>query len=123
MNDCYNYAFKGKIRQYAKFVDDLGGNSLNWEIPEAQQRFAELIRSINQEPQLIYDREQLVAAVVDAETFQEFLLWHQQCQKPSLADEFAELRRLCAEEDYSLEVPPRQNRPLSFVDNLDDVSL
>jgi len=52
---------------------------LNWEIPEAQQRFADfsgtvLIRSINQEPQLIYDREQLVAAVVDAETFQEFLL-------------------------------------------------
>jgi len=96
---------------------------LNWEIPEAQQRFAELIRSTNLEPQLIYDRQQLVAVVVDAETFQEFLLWHQQCQTPSLADAFAELRRLCAEDDYSLEVPTRQNRPLSFVDNLDDVSL
>jgi len=76
-------------------VDVLGGNSLNWEIPEAQQRFADfsgtvLIRSINQEPQPIYDRQQLVAAVVDAETFQEFLLWHQQSQKPSLADDFAD---------------------------------
>ena len=104
-------------------VEDLGGNRLNWEIPEAQQRFAELIRSINQEPQLIYDRQQLVAAVVDAETFQEFLLWHQQYRKYSLADAFGELRRLCAEEDYSLEVPPRQNRSLSFVGNLDHVSL
>lgn len=34
----------------------------------------------------------------------------------SIADDFAELRGLCEREDYSLEVPPRQNRPNPFTD-------
>jgi hypothetical protein len=29
---------------------------------------------------------------------------------PTIADVFSELRRLCTEENYSLEIPPRQDR-------------
>ena len=39
-----------------------------------------------------------------------FFSWQQQRQKSSIADAFAELRNLCAEEDYLLEIPQRQNR-------------
>jgi hypothetical protein len=36
--------------------------------------------------------------------------------------QFGELRRICEEEDYSLETPPRQERPNPFPDALDELS-
>jgi hypothetical protein len=64
----------------------------------------------------------LVAAVVKAEVFQEFLVW-QQRQKPSLANSFTELREICAEENYQLEIPPRRDRLNPFAENPHDFSL
>ncbi len=89
---------------------------MSWKLEEAKQKFSELIDAVVEEPQLIYDENQLVAAVVKADVFQEFLVWQQQCQRPSLANAFAELRGICAEENYQLEVPPRHDRPNSFVE-------
>jgi 2-succinyl-5-enolpyruvyl-6-hydroxy-3-cyclohexene-1-carboxylate synthase len=90
---------------------------MNWKIYEAKQKFSELLDASVAEPQLIYDRDKLVAAVVQAEIFQEFLVWQQQHRKPSLADAFAQLRQICAEENYHLEVPAREDRANSFIDN------
>jgi hypothetical protein len=42
--------------------------------------------------------------------------------RPSLAEAFSDLRRLCAEEGYEFAIPPRQNRTNPFV-TTDDVSL
>ncbi len=96
---------------------------MNWRIAQAKQKFSELISAVRQEPQLIYNRDQLVAAVIKAKMFQQFLAWQQLQQKPSLTQTFAELARLCAEENYHLEFTPRQNRLNPFVDDLDNVSL
>lgn len=100
---------------------------MNWEIHNIQQSFQEIISATPSEPQLIYEGDRLVAAVVDSRVFQEFLTWQQQRKKSSIADAFAELRSLCAEEDYFLEIPDRQNRenPLTdtFTDNCDRVSV
>jgi hypothetical protein len=35
-------------------------------------------------------------------------------QPPSLTDALTQLRHLCAEENYTLEIPPRQDRPNAF---------
>ncbi|MBW4631409.1 MAG: prevent-host-death protein [Iphinoe sp. HA4291-MV1] len=78
---------------------------MNWGIGEAQQKFSELINAAIDEPQLVYNQEQLVVAVIKAEMFQEFLAWRKQQEKLSVADAFAELRQLCAEEDYIFEIP------------------
>ncbi len=75
---------------------------MNWKIEQAQQKFPELISAAAIKPQLIYNQDQLVAAVVEAKTFQEFLDWQQQYRQDSLADAFAQLRQLCAEENYTL---------------------
>ncbi len=102
-----------------------------WKLEDAEQKFADLIQAVVEEPQLIYDRNQLVAAVIKADVFQEFLVWQQQSQKPGLAIAFAELRELCEEEDYLLEVPPRRdsqsdpygNRSNPFAESPHDFSL
>ncbi|MDF5712231.1 MAG: hypothetical protein PUP90_32285 [Nostoc sp. S4] len=49
----------------------------------------------------------LVAAIIEPKLFQDFLAWYQKQKASSLADAFAELRQLCAEENYILETPER----------------
>ncbi|NER35833.1 MAG: hypothetical protein F6J93_17905 [Oscillatoria sp. SIO1A7] len=66
---------------------------------------------------------ELVYSAVEPEIFQEFLAWREQRLKSSLADSFAELRQICAEENYTIEVPPRYDRPNAFIDVLDELSL
>ncbi|PZV11681.1 MAG: prevent-host-death protein [Leptolyngbya sp.] len=94
-----------------------------WKLEDAEQKFADLIHAVVEEPQLIYDQNQLVAAVIKADIFQEFLVWQQQSQQPSLGSAFAELRELCLEEKYLLETPPRRDRSNSFTESLHDLPL
>jgi hypothetical protein len=95
--------------------------SVNWKVADAKQKLSEVIRAANEEPQWLYNRDRLVAAVVEPETLQEFLTWREGQRRPSLGEVFSELRRLCAEEDYTLEIPARLDRPNPFAD--DDVPL
>ncbi|MEH2062235.1 MAG: hypothetical protein V7K50_08145 [Nostoc sp.] len=46
----------------------------------------------SQEPQLFYTEEELVAAILDPELFQEFLNGRQKATKTSLAQVFKELQ-------------------------------
>jgi antitoxin (DNA-binding transcriptional repressor) of toxin-antitoxin stability system len=95
---------------------------MNWKIAEAKQKFSEVVRAAEEEPQWIYNREKLVAAVVPPEILQEFLEWKTRGKRPTMAEALAKLRRICEEESYSLEVPPRRTRPNPFADALDDPS-
>jgi len=84
----------------------------HWSISTARKHFADLVRSAVHEPQPIYNRSHLVAAVVDAETFGAFLRWRSQQTARTLADAFADLRAICADATYELPEVPRQDRPL-----------
>ncbi|HEY4575049.1 MAG TPA: prevent-host-death protein, partial [Thermoanaerobaculia bacterium] len=72
--------------------------------------------------QWIYNRDKLVAAMVPAETLRELLDWRRQRQERTVGEAVEELRRICEEEDYTLEIPPRQERPNPFPDALDELS-
>ena len=96
---------------------------MHWHVAEAKQKFSEVLRATSEEPQLIFNRDRLVAAVVDARTFRAFQAWYEQQGKATLAGAFAELRRLCAEEGYTLTVPPRQDRDNAFVEVIANVSV
>jgi antitoxin (DNA-binding transcriptional repressor) of toxin-antitoxin stability system len=95
---------------------------MRWKIAKAKQDFSELVKAAEAEPQWIYNRDRLVAAVVPGETLKEFLAWRQRNEQRTLADAFAELRSLCGEEEYTLDLPPRQERPNPFPDALDELS-
>lgn len=95
---------------------------MNWNIAEAKQKFSELVRAAEEEPQWIYNRDRLVAAVVRPDSLQELMEWKARRRRPTMAEALAKLRRICEEEDYSLEIPPRKNRPNPFADALDDSS-
>jgi len=94
---------------------------MNWRIGEAKQSFSKVVQAAREEPQLIYNRDRLVAAVVEGETFQEFMGWQRRHAQSSLAAGAAKVRQACAEEGYVFEIPERENRPNSFADALDDL--
>lgn len=93
-----------------------------WSIAEAKQKFSEVLRAAATAPQLICNRGRLVAVVVNVETFHAFQAWYEQKSKTTLAEAFAELRALCAAEEYTLAVPLRHDRGNPFAEALDDVS-
>ncbi len=95
---------------------------MRWNVAEAKQKFSEVVRRVTREPQFIYSRNRLVAAMVDPETFQAFEAWRARQQRLSLADAFVELRQIAAEEDYELEIPARRNRENTFIDVVKDIS-
>lgn len=76
---------------------------MNWKIKEAEEKFSELMSAAVAEPQLIYNHDKLV----EAELFQDFLAWQQQQRQPFLADTFSQLRQICVEENYTIEIPTR----------------
>jgi prevent-host-death family protein len=91
---------------------------VNWKVAEAKQRFSEVVRAAEEQPQMIYNRGKLVAAVVPADDLKKYLAWREKKEEPTIADAFAELRRICAEEDYRFEPPAREDRPNPFADDL-----
>lgn len=93
---------------------------MQWSVAEAKQKFSAVLRAAAAEPQQILNRGQVVAAVIDAKTFEAFQAWRQQQDTSSLADVFAELRKLCEEEHYTLATPIRRDRKNTFIEAFDD---
>jgi hypothetical protein len=88
---------------------------MNWTIESARQHFSELLHYAAQEPQTVFNEKRLVATVIDAQMFKEFEHWRlRRPKKRSIAHAFEELRQLCLEENYFLEVPNRYDRDNAF---------
>lgn len=96
---------------------------MRWKIAEAKQRFSEVIRAAREEPQVILNRDRVVAALIDPLTFQAYEAWCAREQRSTLADAFTTLRSICAEEGYALEPGARRDRPNIFADALSDLSV
>lgn len=82
----------------------------SWRIGAAKQQFSEVVRRSATEPQKIYNRDLLVAAVVSPELLHEAETKQRRRLDRSLADIFTELRTICSEEDWELPVGHRANR-------------
>jgi len=94
---------------------------MNWNVAQAKQHLSEVIREAAHEPQLIYNRNRPVAAVIAAEDLADYRAWKEHQAKPqTLFDAFAELRRLAAGAPDPLPEPDRfaAMRPNAFADML-----
>lgn len=96
---------------------------MQWSIAEAKQKFAAMLRASATEPQRILNRGHVVAAVIDAPTFEAFQAWRRQQETASLAEAFTELRQLCTEEHYTLAIPARRDRGNAFAEAFDGDTL
>jgi prevent-host-death family protein len=93
---------------------------MSWNIAQAKQRFSEIVRRTIEGPQLIYNRNRLVAAVINAEDYRAFKEWSERNAGRTLAEEFTELRQIMQKENYELPQPPRSTRRNRFAETLEE---
>jgi hypothetical protein len=94
---------------------------MKWSIARAREQFSELLRKAANEPQEIYNRDRLVAAVLGPDSFRELSECMKKTARRTVNESFAEMRKVMAEEGYKLEVPPRKNRKNEFPKLLDEL--
>ena len=87
---------------------------MDWNTAQARQQFSQLLQAAGSEPQRIFNRNTLIAAVIDAASFEQFKRWQALQQNRTVGGAFSELRRICAEEDYRFEIPERADRANPF---------
>ena len=95
-----------------------------WNIAQAKQHFSDVVKQAATEPQIIYNRNTPVAAMIAAEDLAEYQALKQAASTPakkSLLDHFAEMRQILIDAGYEngLEIPPRVDRPNAFVEMLE----
>ncbi len=90
---------------------------MKWSVAQARQRFAELLRKAQSEPQAIYSRGKLVAAICGADADEDIQKLLDQAKGSSISDAFKNLREIAASEDYKLMLPKRRDRRNPFEDS------
>ena len=95
---------------------------MNWSTAEARGNLSRLLHAADKEPQVITNRGRTVAVVIDAEEYEAYRRWRDNHPPGSIADALDELRQVCDEEDYTLQVPRRRNRPDPMGEAADDLA-
>jgi prevent-host-death family protein len=85
-----------------------------WTINDAQSHFIEILESSAQEPQIIADKGEPVAALVDITLFNEFIAFK---QRPTIAELLNEFKEIQAEELVELDLPDRRDRSNPLLEN------
>lgn len=89
-----------------------------WNVGDAKQQFSELLRRSERQPQLIYRRNRLVAAVIAMDETKASAM----SEPVTLADRFDEIRQVFREEKVRLQTPRRRARRNDFVSVLDELA-
>ena len=93
--------------------------SNSWKIGEAKQQFSEVVRKSGEEPQLVFNRDDLAAAVVSAEDWRAFSEWVSRSEVRSLGEVFDEARAILEDERYTLRTPSRRDRKVGSFDGVE----
>ncbi len=87
---------------------------MKWKIAQAKKSFSEMIHRARKEPQFIYNRDSIVAVIINPEEYDEYQEFRENRNHSSLATAFDELRGICEKEDYTLALPARKDRKVVF---------
>jgi hypothetical protein len=95
---------------------------MKWSVVKAREHFSDLLRKAAVEPQEIYNRDRLVAAVLGPDSFRELSEVLERTARRTLGESCAEMRKVMKEESTKLEIPPRRSRKDDFPKVLDELS-
>ena len=92
----------------------------DWKISEAKARLSEVVSHCVEEPQVLYNRSKAVAALIDMEEYEAFLKYKQSQKKPTMRELLDELHEINQVEPEMDELPPRTDRPIPDLSDLND---
>ncbi len=87
-----------------------------WKISDAKARLSEAIASTVEEPQVLYNRKEPVAALISYREFEEYVALKKAQQVPSMADMLAELNEINELED-DIQLPERIDRAMTIFED------
>lgn len=85
----------------------------NWNKNEAQINFDKLMQACHQSPQILYDNDQAIAAVIDIKLFNQ---WFNQ-PHPTIAEMLTALTLIQQENPIEFEISQRIDRPNPLADS------
>jgi prevent-host-death family protein len=90
---------------------------MHWKLADAKQQLSRVVRLAKDEPQILQNRQEPVAVVVNLEDFERFRQWQQRNEK-TLAEAFADLRQIAEDEGWETPLPPHRDRPNAFLETV-----
>jgi len=94
-----------------------------WQLNDAQDRLIELLQSGIQEPQIVCDENNPVAAIISINLFKELMEHRNRQHRPTIAELLDELSEIQAREPVDVEIPERQDRPNPIIEVADELSM
>ena len=81
-----------------------------WKIIEAKDHFAEMLNYCYQEPQLVYEKNDPVAVMVNIKVFKELVGQHHRGGGPTIQQLLNEIQTIVHEDPFEINLPKRSDR-------------
>ena len=94
---------------------------MKWSTAEARERLSQLVRAVDEEPQVITNRGRPVAVVIDPKEYEAFQQWRAHQSKQTMIEALDALKSACQTESYELHIAKRGDRPNLFADERDEL--
>ena len=86
-----------------------------WKISDAKARLSEVVALSRNEPQILFNRQKPVAALIGIEQYEKFAAFYREQQKPSISELLVELQQI-NETEEEMQEPLREDRPMEEFD-------
>ena len=94
-----------------------------WKTNEVKNHFAEILNYCYQEPQLLHEKNDPVAVIVDIRLFKELTGQQRRMNRPSMRQLLDEIHSIVLEDSFEIDIQKRSNRFNSTEGVLDELSV
>jgi antitoxin Phd_YefM of type II toxin-antitoxin system len=94
-----------------------------WKTNEVKDHFAEILDDCYQEPQLVYEKNDPVAVIVNIRMFKELISQQHRKAYPSIRQLLDEIHSIIIDDSIEIEIPKRSDRSNSTEEVLDELSV
>ena len=95
---------------------------MKWSTAQARDNLSQVVEASESEPQVILNRGRPVAVVIGFDDYEAFMEWKRRHPTQDMSEALDELRAICADANYSLDLPDRADRANPIVAAIDELS-
>ncbi len=97
-----------------------GGSAMKaWKANEVKEHFSEILDSCYQEPQLVCERNDPVAVLVNIQLYKKLISQQHREKRPTMQQLLNEIHSIVIEDSFEIDIPKRNDR-LNSTDGIQD---
>jgi hypothetical protein len=94
-----------------------------WKTNEVKEHFAEILNYCYQEPQLVYEKDNPIAVIIDIRLFKELVGQQHRKTRPSMRQLLDEIHSIVVDDSFEISIPKRSDRLNSTERALNELSV